>query len=136
MEIVLDADVIISAEKGRFDLRAWASTRPDDILNLAAITVAEIWHGVWRATEQHKAPRRRYLEAALTSLSILPYTEATAHEHARIWAQLDATGQMIGHYDLIVAATALERGTAVATFNTRHFSRVKGLTVIEPKLAR
>jgi len=32
-----------------------------------------------------------------------------------------------------VAATALERGDAVATFNKRHFTQVKGLTVIEPK---
>jgi predicted nucleic acid-binding protein len=40
---------------------------------------------------------------------------------------------MIGFYDMIVAATALERGSDVATFNQRHFSRVKGLTVIEPK---
>jgi predicted nucleic acid-binding protein len=40
---------------------------------------------------------------------------------------------MIGHYDFIVAATALERGSGVATFNQRHFAQVKGLTVIEPK---
>jgi predicted nucleic acid-binding protein len=40
---------------------------------------------------------------------------------------------MIGAYDIIAAATALERGSAVATFNRRHFAQVKGLTVIEPK---
>jgi predicted nucleic acid-binding protein len=40
---------------------------------------------------------------------------------------------MIRDYDLIVAATALERGNAVATFNVRHFSVVRGLKVIEPK---
>ena len=40
---------------------------------------------------------------------------------------------MIGGYDLIVAATALERGSAVATFNKRHFEVVPGLKVIEPR---
>jgi predicted nucleic acid-binding protein len=40
---------------------------------------------------------------------------------------------MIGDYDLIVAATAIERGSTVATFNKRHFEKVEGLTVIEPK---
>jgi predicted nucleic acid-binding protein len=40
---------------------------------------------------------------------------------------------MAGFYDLIVAATALERGSQVATFNCRHFDPVPGLTVIEPK---
>jgi predicted nucleic acid-binding protein len=40
---------------------------------------------------------------------------------------------MIGDYDLIVAATAIERGSAVATFNKRHFENVRGLKVIVPK---
>jgi predicted nucleic acid-binding protein len=40
---------------------------------------------------------------------------------------------MIGFYDLIVGATALERGSKVATFNARHFAQTKGLSVIEPK---
>ena len=29
-------------------------------------------------------------------------------------------GKMIGYYDVIVAATALERGSSVTTFNHRH----------------
>jgi predicted nucleic acid-binding protein len=40
---------------------------------------------------------------------------------------------MIGYHDVIVAATAMERGSEVATFNRRRFAQVKGLTVIEPK---
>ena len=62
-----------------------------------------------------------------------PYTEQTAYEHARIWAELEVSGKMIGFYDLIVGATALERGSDVATFNKRHFGRIRGLSVIEPK---
>ena len=49
--------------------------------------------------------------------------ERTAYGHARLWAELEAAGKMIEAYDLIVAATALERGSQVATFNKRHFSR-------------
>ena len=40
---------------------------------------------------------------------------------------------MIGYCDVIVAATALERGCEVATFNKRHFFLVNGLNVQEPK---
>ena len=53
-------------------------------------------------------------------------------EHARIWAALESSGKMIGAYDLIVAATALERGSTVATFNQRHFAQVRGLKMIKP----
>ncbi|MFZ0959751.1 MAG: PIN domain-containing protein [Terriglobia bacterium] len=133
MAIILDADVVIRGEKGALDLQTWAAFHPNERFEIAAITVTELWHGVERATGQHKAGRRHYLQTLLTSLPIIPYTEQTAYEHARIWAELESSVKAIGFCDLIVAATALERGSNVAAFNTRHFSQVKGLTVIEPK---
>ena len=133
MAIIFDADVVIRGEKGTFDLQSWVASRPNERFELAAITVAELWHGVERATGAHKLTRQRYLNALLESLPILPYTEQTAYRHARIWAELEASGKMIGYYDLIVAATALERGSQVATFNKRHFAQIRGLSVIEPK---
>ena len=100
---------------------------------MAAITVAELWHGVERAVGAIRSRRQQYLQAALSLLPILPYAEQTAFEHARIWAELESTGRMIGYYDIIVAATALERGSQLATFNRRHFSQVKGLVIIDPE---
>ncbi len=133
MAIILDADVIIGGEKGTFDLHGWVAARPHERFELAAITVAELWHGVERATGARGAKRRRYLQSVLAPLPIIHYTEETAREHARVWAELEKSGRMIGYYDLIVAATALERGSKVATFNKRHFGQVDGLTVIVPK---
>ena len=133
MAIILDADLIIRGEKGTFDLGTWVATRPNDQFEIAAITVAELWHGVERATGTHQTRRQQYLRTILNSLPIIPYTEQTAYEHARLWAELESAGKMIGYYDVIVAATALERGSDIATFNKKHFTQVKGLTVIEPK---
>jgi predicted nucleic acid-binding protein len=133
MAIILDADVIIRGEKGAFDLTAWLAGRPNEVFEVAAITVAELWHGVERASAPHKPRRRQYLQTVLAPLPIVPYTEQTAYEHARLWAELEAAGKMISAYDLIVAATALARGSDVATFNRRHFDSVPGLKVIEPR---
>ena len=133
MAIILDADVIIRGEKGTFDLQHWVAARPDEQFEVAAVTVAELWHGVERATGAHKAKREQYLQTILAPWPVIPYTEQTAYTHARVWAELESSGKMIGYYDLVVAATALERGSEVATFNQRHFAQVKGLTVIEPK---
>lgn len=133
MAIILDADVIIRGEKGTFDLKGWLMRLPDETFEVAAVTVAELWHGVERADLDRKARRQQYLQRVLAPLPVVPYTAQTAHEHARIWAQLAASGKMIGAYDLIVAATAMERGSSVATFNRRHFARVPGLNVIEPR---
>ncbi|MGA9508425.1 MAG: PIN domain-containing protein [Candidatus Sulfotelmatobacter sp.] len=133
MVIVLDADVVIGGEKGIFDLRSWVASLPDDQFEIAAVTIAELWHGVERAVEPQRSKRRRYLETIVSALPIVPYTEQTAYEHARIWAELQAAGKMIGAYDLILAATALERGSHVATFNKRHFAMIKGLHIIDPR---
>ena len=133
MAIILDADVIIRGEKGTFDLKAWLASRPEVRFAVAAITVAELWHGVERADAMRKARRRQYLQGVLAPLPIVPYTEQTAYERARLWAALETAGKMIGPHDLIVAATALERGSEVATFNQRHFEVVPGLKVIEPR---
>ena len=91
MEIILDSDVIVRGEKGVFDLAEWTASRPDDPFEIAAITAAELWHGVRRALRPHNAGRRRYLETVLELLPIVPYTQQTALEHARIWAELEAS---------------------------------------------
>jgi tRNA(fMet)-specific endonuclease VapC len=133
MAIILDTDVIVRGERGTFDLERWLASRPNEEFEVAAITLAELWHGVERATRPHRAARERYVEAILETFPIIPYTEQTAYVHARVWAELEAAGKMIGFYDLIVGATALERGSRVATFNKRHFAQIKDLGVVEPQ---
>lgn len=70
MAIILDADVVIRGEKGTFDLGSWVASRPDEQFEIAAITVAELWHGVERAGS-HKTKRERYLRTILASLPII-----------------------------------------------------------------
>jgi tRNA(fMet)-specific endonuclease VapC len=109
VDIILDADVIISGERNTFDLRSWLESRANDRFEVAAITIAELWHGVERGSAAHRVSRQQYLEALVTVLPIIAYTEETAYFHARIWSGLEASGKTIGAYDLIVAATARQR---------------------------
>ncbi len=105
MAIILDTDVIVQGERATFELEDWLASRPNDQFEVAGITVAELWHGVERATRPHRAARERYVRAILDTFPIIPYTEQTAYVHAQIWAELEAAGKMIGYYDLIVGAT-------------------------------
>jgi|SRR5271154_725465 tRNA(fMet)-specific endonuclease VapC len=132
MAIILDADVIIRGERSSFDLLGWLTAQTGQEFEIAAITVAELWHGIERATASHRPKRERYLGTIVEKLQQIPYTETTALVHARIWAGLESSGNMIGAHDLILAATALERASIVATFNHRHFSQVPGLKLILP----
>ena len=130
MAIILDTDVIIRGEKGTFDLQGWLTLHATEEIEIAAITAAELWHGVERASAEHRPRRQVYLETVFTFLPVIAYTDEIAREHARIWAEAEAAGKMTGYYDLIVAATARHRGSHLATFNRRHFEHIRGLNLV------
>jgi tRNA(fMet)-specific endonuclease VapC len=132
MAIIFDTDVIIAGERGKLDLPKWVESCGDELIQIAAITIAELWHGVVRGIGMHGIRRADYLNKIIDGLGVLPYTKQTGLIHAQLWAELEPSGKMIGYYDLIVAATALEHRAKVATFNVRHFSLVPGLQVIQP----
>ena len=69
---MLDADVIIRGEKGTFDLATWMSHHGTEGFEVAAITVAELWHGVERASAEHRAQREQYIRAVLEELPVIP----------------------------------------------------------------
>jgi len=63
---------------------------------------------------------------------VVPYAQEAAIEHARLWATMDAASERISIQDLILAATALESGATVVTFQARRFAAISGLTVVAP----
>lgn len=132
MAFLIDADVIIQAERKALDLDAWLRAHPDEEIKLAAITVAELWRSVERAVGIHRANRQNFLQQTLLAFDVVPYSEMTAVQHARLWADMEASGQRTSPHDLILAATALEYGAALVTFNTKRFAAVPGLTVLVP----
>ncbi len=132
MAFLIDADVIIQAERRTLDLEAWLRARPTEEIKLAAITVAELSRSVERATGDRRVKRQKYLHAVLSVFEVVPYTEKAAVEHARLWADVEAAGQRMSPHDLMLAATARESGATIITFNTRRFAAVPGLTVLKP----
>jgi predicted nucleic acid-binding protein len=132
MGVILDSSVPIATERGRFDFVGFLSAHPDEVLHLAAITASELLHGCERAqSAQVRERRSQFVEAMIRDFGVVPFTLAEAREHARVWALLETTGQMIGPRDLEIAATALSLGFAVATRNLGEFRRVPGLRLLD-----
>ena len=48
---------------------------------------------------------------------------------SRIRRRLRERGEMIGDFDILIAATALDEGITLVTDNIRHFQRVDGLAL-------
>jgi len=135
MGIVLDSALLIAAERGRFRLADFLAAHPTEPFLISAITASELLHGCARATDTHVRERRiQFVEGLLQDYAVLPFGLAEAREHARIWAELETQGRMIGERDLQIVATAKTGGHAVATLNRGEFERVTGLVLISVEL--
>ncbi len=75
--------------------------------------------------------RARFVEGVLENYAVMPFGLAEAREHAKLWADLEGRGQIIGERDLQIAATAKANGHEVATLNRREFERVPGIILVE-----
>ena len=132
MGLILDSSLLIADERGKFDmpgfLRQFSSVQPV----IAAITASELLHGVERAQDAgRKARRQRHVEQILAAIPVQTFDLVQARVHARIWAELETRGQIIGPHDLLIAATGLALGHEVATLNIQEFQRVNGLKMID-----
>jgi tRNA(fMet)-specific endonuclease VapC len=138
---LLDTSVFIDLERAvrtlpansamtEVSARLEAQLGADEDVAIAAITASELLHGVQRADPRHRPRRGAFVEAVLTAFPPVPFDMLTARAHARIWAELAATGNDVGAHDRIVAATAITAGWRVGTANARHFDRIAGLDVI------
>ena len=101
MAILIYADVLIEAERRTINFDGWIASQRGADFKLAAITVSELQHGIERAAGLHRLKRERFFKTIFPAFEILPFTFDTALVHARLWATLESTGQMIGPHDLI-----------------------------------
>ncbi len=132
MGVILDATVLIEAERGRFDMPAFLRSLGDAGVAIASITAAELLFGVERADEPAiRARRGAFVEALLERIPTAVYGMREARRHAELWAELAGSGRPIGPYEMLVAATALANDFQVATLNRREFERVPGLVLVE-----
>jgi predicted nucleic acid-binding protein len=133
MGLILDTSVLIAAEKGRLNIQKLFAAHEGEPFHIAAITAAELLHGVARALPSARRRQRSlYVEAVISQLEPIDFDLSAARRHAEAWAALEKKGEMIGPYDLLIAATALHHGHAVVTLNLGEFRRVPGLRVVDP----
>ena len=129
MGTLIDSSVLIAAERGRVDLEPVLAVGPDEPVGIAAITASELLHGTHRLSGVRLTQARAFVEKWLGILPIVPFDLRSAHAHAALAADLGRKGTPMGAHDLMIAATAVQLGYAVATRDRRSFGRVDGLVV-------
>jgi tRNA(fMet)-specific endonuclease VapC len=132
MGLILDTSILIADERGKFDMRGFLRQIATAQPVISAITASELLHGVERAKDPaRRARRKQHVETVLGSLMLEAFDLAQARCHARLWADLETRGMVIGPHDMQIAAAGLALGHDVATLNPAEFQRVSGLRVVD-----
>ncbi len=98
----------------------------------SAITVAEIYHGLYRLQEKDDAGARLlkfFEDQVFPRLTTLPFDYAGAKTYGRIRATLERRGRPRFEADLQIASIALTCRLTVVTGNIRRFDGIPGLKV-------
>lgn len=130
MASLIDSSVLIDVERGRVVLGVLLEGRGDRGIAMAAITAAELLHGVHRLrASKRKTRAEAVVETLLSSIPVIPFDLVCARAHARLGAELARRGITVGTHDLMIGATALARGLSVITSDQRSFPRIPGLEI-------
>lgn len=132
MTISLDTNVLIDLANSRTPAvrEAYQQTiLRRDIPNVCVLAAHELIYGarISRRPEHQEAIARRVLD----QMSIADWTFADAQATADLRATLRRRGHPIGSIDSLIAGQALARGWTLVTANTREFSRIEGLNLID-----
>ena len=140
MSILLDTNLVseIARESPHPTVVEWLRLNHRECF-LSAVTIGEIVKGLELLPEGKK---RRRLTRELQFLQedysdrILPYDELAAVEWGRLYATAKKQNRVLCLEDSLIEAIALSHQLAVATHNTRDFSKSGRSILGKPELAR
>ncbi|UCI09795.1 type II toxin-antitoxin system VapC family toxin [Mesorhizobium sp. B1-1-8] len=127
MRFMLDTNIISDIIRNPAGKAAGAVAREGDSAVCTSIVVAsELRYGCAR---KGSAKLLAKVEELLAEVPVLPLDVPSDAKYGALRADLEASGQIIGHNDLFIAAHACTLGVTLVTANIGEFSRIKDLKV-------
>ena len=125
---LLDTNTLIYYLRGHESVVSRLQAAPPHEIAIPSLVAYEIEYG----TLKIDSPRRRALAAQLLAgLLQIPFDHDAARESAGLRLDLEVRSLVIGPIDLLIAGTAISRGATLVTSNTKEFSRIKTLRLLD-----
>ncbi|MGV8040460.1 MAG: type II toxin-antitoxin system VapC family toxin [Thermoanaerobaculaceae bacterium] len=124
--VLLDTNAYVAFKRG--DEAVVELIRLADEIVLSSVVLGELLAGF--AAGEREAANREELARFLASrrVTVVPVDEGTADAYARVFALLRRKGRPIPVNDLWIAATVLQHGLHLVTFD-QHFAAIEGLAI-------
>ncbi|WP_165172401.1 type II toxin-antitoxin system VapC family toxin [Adlercreutzia sp. ZJ242] len=125
---MLDTNICVDFLRGRlpYALKMLRESDPQ-LFKVPAMVEAELRLGACKSA--HPMKNRQAVEQFLAAFDVIPFCSLCAGAYARVRADLERKGLVIGPNDLVIAATALAHDAVLVTNNCREFMRVEGLQI-------
>ena len=130
MKLMLDTNICIYIIKRKPEpvLKHFLEYQVGDI-GISSITLAELRYGVSKSKYAEK--NASALDEFIIPLEVISFDDIAAQAYGDIRAALELAGTPIGAMDLLIAAHAVSLGVDLVTNNTREFSRIPSLTLLD-----
>jgi len=130
MKIMLDTNICIYIIKHQpaAVFKHFLEFQVGDI-GISSITLAELRFGV--AKSMYREKNDKALDEFIIPMEVVPFDEEAARIYGSIRASLEKKGKLIGAMDMLIAAQAISLGIPLVTNNTREFSRIPALNMVD-----
>lgn len=128
LKFLLDTDITIAImnDDPIHVRRQLVKKRVADV-GISVISLYELQYGVSKSKKQKQ--NANTLNSFLEYIQVLDWTKECAYTAGSLRADLEKTGDLIGPYDLLIAAHAKTLGATLVTHNLKEFKRVGGLKI-------
>jgi tRNA(fMet)-specific endonuclease VapC len=125
---LLDTNTVIYFFKGLGNIsKNLFAVSPKDIF-IPSIVVYELEVGIAKSNDSQK--RQEQLKRLLSQINIIDFTSKEAIESAKIRADLEKKGTLIGAMDVLIAGCAKANNLILVTRNIKEFERVENLQMV------
>jgi tRNA(fMet)-specific endonuclease VapC len=122
---LLDTDWIIQYFHGHPEVIRRVDELRGEGVGLAVVSLAEVYEGVYYS--RYPQETERQLIEFLRGFPVLNIDLETCKLFGRERGRLRAARQMIGDFDLLIGAIALQHQMTLLSNNRRHFETIEGL---------
>ncbi|MFZ0946115.1 MAG: type II toxin-antitoxin system VapC family toxin [Syntrophobacteraceae bacterium] len=125
---LVDTDWIIHYLSGVESIVEKLQALQKEGLAVSIISLAELYEGVYSSKDSQAA--QKGIDDFLKNVSVVDINEEICQIFGRERSRLRKQGNLIGDFDLLIAATSLNYELTLLTNNLKHFERVEGLRLI------
>jgi predicted nucleic acid-binding protein len=127
--IGLDTSAIIDIFKGKQEIKQFLETNKEP-LAVTTMSYLELFFGL-NPNDQNHEKEGGYYREFFKSLYNINLTDNSCEEASKIFWDLKKAGKTIDQFDCVIATLFIKNGIKkILTKNSKHFEKIKQLTVI------